>query len=323
MKTGMGLLALAALLSALGSVFMPEVFYATLLFKILFSLIILNMLLCTSIQVIHFDWKMVNANRLVSVKKLGILILHLGIIFMIAGGGLHLIFGKSMTVKLIEGETADISKLITVSKPFAIYLKQFEIQYNEDGSPSQYYSHFQISEGGETRKNISISVNHPITYGNIKIYQQGYGYRVRIRVIAPNQADSESFLAEGETLPVLGTENEVYFYRYIPNYDPKNKLQTKTVRPDNPRVVFCVYQNNELLNVGTTKIGEHIKLDQDSDIVFTEIQSYTVFKIKNDPGLPVTALGSVAFMIGVLMAFLSGGRLQKLNSVSQKEFLEN
>lgn len=228
MKTGLVLLALIALASALGSAIMPEVFFRTLLFKSMLFLITLNMLLCTLNRLIRFKWSSFKntPNPLSNIRQMGILLLHIGIILVIVGAGVYLVLGQSVMLKLAEGETADTSKLFYVSKPFSIHLEKFKIEFNEDGSPSQYYSQVQISEGNETaegnkmKANAAISVNHPLNYAGIKAYQQSYGNKVRIKVTDPTQKYTESSLSEGESIFIPGTEMTVKMYRYIPNFDP-------------------------------------------------------------------------------------------------------
>jgi ResB protein required for cytochrome c biosynthesis len=309
MRTGLLLMALFALAASIGSTVMPDMFFRTILFKSLLALITLSMLSCTLNRLIRFKPRLLmfskHPHKSGSVKQIGILLLHIGIILIITGATVYLVSGQSVTLKLAEGETADISKLIPVGRPFSMRLNQFQIEYNDDGSPSQYYSQVQITEEDGTKQNNSISVNHPLKYAGIKAYQESYGNRVRIRVTDPAQKDTENSLNEGESLPIPGTELAVKIYRYIPNFDPAYGMNSKTLRPDKPRVVFSVYEKDKLLGVGTAQIRENIELNNGIKIFINGIDPYTVLKLKSDPGLPVTTAGGGLLMLGVLMAFLS------------------
>jgi len=311
MKTGLMLLALIALISALGSLVVPEVFFQTLLFRLLLFFLIVNMVLCTLRRVIVFNWRLLKTRRLKFVREFGILLLHAGMILIIVGAGVFLVFGQSVMISLSQGESLDVSKEMKVNKPFSIYLDDFHIEYNNDGSASQYYSQVKVTVEKEIKESAGISVNYPLDYQNIKAYQQSYGYKVRIKVTGPENKGTESLLDEEESLTIPGTDKMVKMYKYIPNYDPEYAMYSKTLRPDNPRIIFSVYEKGELLGVGVAKIGEHIKLDDKFSFVFSTVEPYTVLKLKSDPGLPVTSSGAILFMLGVSMALLAGVRVQK------------
>jgi len=65
-------------------------------------------------------------------------------------------------------------------KPFLLKLDKFEIEFNPDGSPSQYYSYVSILEGNKETEKYRISVNHPLKYMGIKAYQQSFGHLVNV-----------------------------------------------------------------------------------------------------------------------------------------------
>ncbi|MGE5423041.1 MAG: hypothetical protein ACM3QW_07240, partial [Ignavibacteriales bacterium] len=76
----------------------------------------------------------------------------------------------------------------------------------------------------------------------------------------------------------------------------------KSLSPDNPRVIFSVYNDKNLLGIGAAKIGEKIEIDEGSIVKFTAIKPYTVLSAKTDPGLPLTGTGGVMLMLGVCLA---------------------
>ncbi|UWG96757.1 cytochrome c biogenesis protein ResB [Dehalobacter sp. DCM] len=303
MKTGLALLALIGLVSMLGSLIMPEVFYHSPLFKILLALITLNLFFCTINRIIRLKNLFKNKlNFLERVRQIGTLLLHIGIILIVVGGGVYLHYGQSVLSKLSEGETTDVSKLIKVNKPFSIQLEQFRIEYNNDGSASQFDSKVRIVEGDKKQENIWISVNHPFVYEKVKVYQESFGNKISYKINGLSKTDIQGFLNEGDSLSIPETDKTVKLYRYVPNFDENYGMESKTLRPDNPRVMFSVYKKDKLLGIGVAKLGESINLNNGINIVFTGVETYTVLKIKSDPALPVTAAGGILLMLGSFMA---------------------
>ena len=81
-------------------------------------------------------------------------------------------------------------------------------------------------------------------------------------------------------------------------------MNTKTMRPDNPRVVFSVYEDEVLLGIGAAEFGEKVKVDENVYVEFPGVEPFTVLKVKVDPGLPVAFLGGGMFIIGVCLTLL-------------------
>ena len=76
------------------------------------------------------------------------------------------------------------------------------------------------------------------------------------------------------------------------------------MRPDNPRVVFSVYEDEVLLGIGAAEFGEKVKVDENVYVEFPGVEPFTVLKVKVDPGLPVAFLGGGMFIIGVCLTLL-------------------
>lgn len=302
MKTGLVLLVLIGLASALGSAVLPDVFFNTILFKILLLLLLLNMALCTINSMIWFKSRLVKGGQ---TRQAGILLLHAGIVLILAGGTVFAYYGQSGQISIVTGDTVDISKVMAVKTPFLLKLDDFKIEFNPDGSPSQYYSNVTVLEDGDTKRKEVISVNYPLKYREIKAYQQSFGYLIKVKHNNDAGNEIEDLLAEGDSLEITGTKRVVKIYRYFPNFDPAGGMNQTSMKPDNPRVIFSVYENDKLLGLGAAKFGENIEIDNNINIVFAGVEPYTVLKVKSDPGLPISLAGGLMLMIGVSLALLS------------------
>ena len=96
-----------------------------------------------------------------------------------------------------------------------IQLEGFEIELYENSMPSQYLSHVAYINS-KLEQQSTISVNHPLRYEGIKIYQQSYGngqWRPKA-----GQVDSSTVL-EGQILEVADSKWQVKVFKYVPDFD--------------------------------------------------------------------------------------------------------
>lgn len=318
MKIGLVLLGLIGLASALGSGILPDTFFYTFPFRLLLFLLFINMTFCTINQIYRFI-KVISRNRanyLFRFRQLSLLILHLGIVLILIGGTINTYQGESRQVRMLAGDIIDTADLIPTDNPFSIKLNEFKIDFYEDGSPSQYISDIDIIDKKIGSKNYLISVNNPLNYERIKAYQHSYGYMINVE-FEDNQTTHNHLLAEGQLIHFNDTNRVVKIYKYIPNFDARYGMNTKTIRPDNPKIIYSVYENNQMLGAGAADMGEKIQIDDNVFITFNNILPYTVLTIKYDPGLTWATVGGIMLMVGVCLAFYFAGR--KKSKLVKKE----
>lgn len=305
MKTGLIILGMIGLISAIGSALSPDSFFQSTGFKLFLILLLLNMTLCTFNQLIAYfraqSLKEVKQNKNLF-RRIGILTLHAGVVLILLGGTVNAFDGQSLPVRIVQGEVLDISEVINKVKPFQVRLDEFKIEFNDDGSPSQYYSDISIIEGGNVTQQYMISVNNPLNYEGIKAYQHSFGYLVNIKGESNSGWEDQTTLAEGDFWEIQDSDKTVKFFKYIPNFDPNYGLDTKSLRPDNPRVVYSLYEKGKLLKVAAVTFGEQIEIDPENYITFVEVVPFTVLTIKRDPGLFIASVGGLLLMLGSCLA---------------------
>lgn len=306
MKTGLILLAMIGIMSAIGTGLLPDNFYHSFWFKFLLLLLLLNMSTCTINQLARYLTNRLkqNGSKRSSFRPIGLLLLHAGVVLVLIGGTINSFNGQSESLKIVQGDEIDISTVIRKANPFSIKLDEFKIEFNADGSPSQYYSNVSIAEGGSASKPYSISVNNPLEYRGVKAYQSSFGYLVDVRGRSNSGWMENKILEEGGILEITDTDKALMIYKYIPDFDPQFGMASKSLKPDNPRIVYSVYQKGSLLNVGAASFGEEIEIEPDTYVKFSGTKPYTVLTIKRDPGLSLVALGGLMLMLGVCLALV-------------------
>jgi cytochrome c biogenesis protein len=299
MTAGVVLLLLIALISGIGSIVFPDAFFRTTLFKLLLLLLFLNISLCTVNKMLRFVLMLLSKKPGLS-RHSGILLLHAGIIFILAGGTIFASYGQSVKISIASGKTVDAP--LHLDKALSFKLNTFKIALNQDGSPAQFYSDVNVLQEGEIKKRQVISVNHPLQYQGVKAYQESFGYLVKAQTLTSSVKGPQQWLEEGQFIKIPGTKRVVRIYRFFPDFGRTVGMYPTVMSTSNPRIVYSVYENNKLLGVGAAEIGSQIEIDQGQYVVFNGVDPYTVLKLKTDPGLALVLTGSSLFVLGLSMA---------------------
>ncbi len=300
MTAGLILLGLIGLMSGIGSVLSPQSFYQIVYFKILLLLLLFNMALCTVNQLTKYLKK--PKSRRFTVRKIALLILHIGVVLILLGGTIQTFYGEREQIGIIQGQSAQITWLSSSSSPFTIKLDQFSIEYNPDGSPSQFYSDLSLFKGQEQIKEQIISINHPLKYDGTKVYLLNYGYSIDIEAQSTSGWKNRATIWEEETVELPDPNKTIKFVKYIPNYDSRYGLRSKTVRPDNPRIIYSVLEDGKKAKNEVASFDEQIVITPEVSIQFDNLHPYAVFIVKSDPGLPLAASGGIMLMAGACIA---------------------
>ena len=77
-----------------------------------------------------------------------------------------------------EGETRSIGH----GTGYSLTLNRFSDEYNFDGSAKEYTSDLVLLDNGDPVKSESITVNDPLTYRSVSVYQSSFGQTVMLRV---------------------------------------------------------------------------------------------------------------------------------------------
>jgi cytochrome c biogenesis protein len=135
----------------------------------------------------------------------GAYIVHLGLMFLLTGGLLGVVFGYSKYLIVLEGETKPVPRVqvdfspglhwVTVpgtswqlmlpalferkesKEDFQLKLDRFDVQfYPGTTSPKEFRSDVELVRGDKVFDNRSIRVNEPMVLDGARFYQSSYGY---------------------------------------------------------------------------------------------------------------------------------------------------
>ncbi|NSW84260.1 MAG: cytochrome c biogenesis protein ResB [Syntrophothermus sp.] len=299
-RVGLALLIIIGGIAAVAALFSLDGFYHTWFFKLLLALLFLNMLLCTlkRCKVIFSTRKDLRQGNW---RSFGLFFLHAGFLFVLLGGAVYSFWGREAFVSIAEGETASMAQVFGQEKSFNLHLNDFRIDLYPDGSPSQFISRVTIWDRSKRIGTFDISVNHPLKYRGVTVYQERYGWAVRV-AFGNSDGEVQALVKEGEFVNIPGTGYRVLLYRYIPNYDPSYGMESKNLEPANPRVIFSVYEGHERIGVGIARLGEEVSVTEEVNFRFAETVPLSTLKVKSDPGIIFVWAGFVLLLAGIFMA---------------------
>ncbi len=294
LRLGLSFTVLLGVAAALGSA-VREDFYRSPWFAFILAALFGNLFLCTCRRACSFF-----RTRSFGPRQVGVLVFHAGLLLVIAGGFVTVTRGEKGFVTLAEGEAAALEGVVAAGRGLSLRLEDFGISYYSDGSPAQFTSRVAVGNGKRTLVRADISVNHPLSCRGVKVYQYSYRWLAELEVREGGRVRKLE-AAEGEVVPVEGTALRLKVYRYLPNFHPEWGMESKGLRPDNPRFIFSVYRGEERLGVGMAKPGEQVALGAGAAVAFTGVRPVSVFLVKTDPGQPLVLAGGLALTAGALL----------------------
>ncbi|SMD03579.1 cytochrome c biogenesis protein [Desulfocicer vacuolatum DSM 3385] len=112
--------------------------------------------------------------------RLGVYVVHLSILFMLAGAVIGSMLGFKGFVNITEGETTDFIEARKgehkhIPLGFSVRCNDFSVSFYDTGQPEEFKSSLTVIEGGKEVLTRDIVVNDPLRYRGISFYQSSYG----------------------------------------------------------------------------------------------------------------------------------------------------
>ncbi|MDV2995185.1 MAG: Cytochrome c biogenesis protein CcsB [Chroococcidiopsis sp. SAG 2025] len=268
--------------------------------------------------------------------RIGPIIVHIGIVIILAGAIWGAMTGFVAQEMVPSGESFQIRNIIDagplaapqIPKDLALKVNRFWIDYTPTGSINQFYSDISaLDRQGQEVKRKTIFVNEPFRYRGVTFYQTDWGIAaIRIRfnhsptLQLPMAAlntngngrlwgtwiPTKTDLSEGVSLLAKDLQGTLLIY------DAKGQL-VDTLRA----------------GMATTVNGVTLRI--------VEVVGSTGLQIKADPGIPIVYAGFGLLMLGVVMSYVShsqiwalekdghfyvGGRTNRAQVAFEREMLE-
>lgn len=251
---------------------------------------------------------------------------------------------KDTSFTISDGLTrgSPLSRVPKFAKTNQVFVKDFTIDYLPSGQVSQFYSNLSIlDEKGNEVDNKVISVNVPLRYGGVTMYQTDWSMSsMRVTVITKaaaedttNSDNSESgssssssisstsgTISDGDesskreelVLPMANLENKGDFKgkiwgTFLPVSDDadakENKKGISLVARDFQSV--AIYDSKGAF-VGVRRPSSKKPIDVDNiSLIVEEISGATGLELKTDPGVPFVYAGFAGLLVTSFLSLLS------------------
>lgn len=244
--------------------------------------------------------------------RLGTFPFHLALILILVGGIVGATYGfREKVFTIPEGSTRDVGH----GTGLRVQLERFVDTYNEIGAPTSFRSDLVLFDGEREVKRQSITVNHPMTYGNATFYQAAFGPAAVIRatdsagnVLFEDGVEFTYASRSNSTAPAAIVELPVENMRFeliFPNtkLDNAPEIGTTKLLPGQLYVQPRDWRTNE-------KIGEGAVINQGETISangillqFVRERRFTVLQVAYNPGIPILFGAAFLVVFGLVITF--------------------
>lgn len=231
-------------------------------------------------------------------RKIAPLFIHLSILLVLIGISISSCRGYIAQEMIVKGEIFHIQNISNLGS--LSYLPQniigrvnnFWITYDTDGNIQQFFSDLSILDNNyQERYQQTISVNHPLKYHDLTIYQTDWNL-VGMRLLLDDR-----FIVQIPLQKIQNANNELLWSSSLEN---ENQLLisfvVQSLQSENN--IFIYDNNGNLIRV--TNLQSSFEYQQHT-IKILDIMSSTGLQIKQDAGLPFVYQGFLWLMIAVII----------------------
>lgn len=234
---------------------------------------------------------------------------HLAMLLIMAGGTLSATgsFRGSVTVpqglNFVVGDVLGPNGFLsTPTDAFSteVHVNKFYMDYYDSGEVKQFHSDLSLFDiGGKEVMRKTISVNDPLRYGGITIYQTDWSFSA-LQVLKNDEGPFNLAMA-----PLKVNGDKKLFGTFLPLGDV-NSPNVKGISMLGRDLQSIVIYDQEGKFAGVRRPNSKLPIDIDgTKIVIVDAIGSTGLDLKTDPGVPIVYAGFGALMLTTCISFLS------------------
>ncbi len=235
------------------------------------------------------------------IGRLGPILIHLGMILLMIGATYGSLNGKSIEKFLAPGRSIDLLNN-NEEKGLTIELQKFQIERDPQGRAEQYRSIVNIIDPNGNNLSKEISVNHPLRYKGLTLYQADWS----LAAITIEIENSPKLQIPIEAIPALG---ELAWGTIIPTQKDGKDPILLTVESELGPVNF--YDSDGTL-LKTLSINKEVKVKNTLIKIINIIPSSGLL-LKHDPGVPLVYTSFAIILIGGSLSIISTKKIWVLH----------
>ncbi|MGE5675838.1 MAG: cytochrome c biogenesis protein ResB [Mycobacterium leprae] len=240
-------------------------------------------------------------------------ITHIGLLLILIGAMMRAIpgFYLDTSIAIHDGEVS-----VVPTTNWAVRNDQFVMEFYENGQPKSYTTHATVLDGGQEVKKFNITMNYPLQYKWMELYQSSYDMelgKATVAIVEKNGGKTlgtfdinlfnpaDSYAAAGYTLKTLA-----YFSDFTIGQDGKPTSASSKVK--NPGIQFEVTPpSGPAYQTWYFPAYPEMHLDEKAAVTLKTADQQAIWttylKVKKDLGLPVIYLGLIIVSLGVFATF--------------------
>lgn len=266
--------------------------YTSWWFLTLASLLALNLFFCSLHRLRSFT----------NYQEFGSILLHISMLVIFSGALISGLTSQQTYIEIGEGDSYQLKEKNFLA--LKITVQDFDIDYYANHEPKQFTSQLALEDSQGQQIQQAVSVNHPLNFHGMKIYQQNYGFLLMGQVQVGNKTLAFAE-ANGREVLLDAKGNLRLKLLFIPDYDEQgNTLQSITPMLHNPRLVVALLKGEEVLAAQPLAKGETKEL-QGHPVTFDNYRYFTGLQIKKDPGTNVVFCGFALLLLGFVIRYLA------------------
>ena len=254
------------------------------------------------------------------IGRIGPILVHVSMLLILLGAIWGSISGFKAQELIPSGSVASIQHLTGAGDlarahlpTWQIRANRFWIDYAADGRVKQFYSDLSILDQGQEVKRQTISVNHPLSYRGVTLYQADWSIdSIRIRI-----NNSPTF--QIPVVPVRTEAGNKLWGAFVPT-QPDMSQGLTLLLPDLQGTALLYDTEGQWM--GSLRQGMSLALDEVAPqrfpnpltLYLDEVIGATGLQIKSDPGIPAVYLGFGLLMVGVVMSYFSYSQIWALQT---------
>ncbi|KAI4366888.1 hypothetical protein MLD38_022694 [Melastoma candidum] len=241
---------------------------------------------------------------------------HLALLLVMAGGTISAMgsFRGSVTVpqglNFVMGDVLGPSGFLSIptdSFNTEVHVNRFYMDYYDSGEVSQFHTDLSLNDlGGKEVMRKTISVNDPLRYGGITIYQTDWSFSA-LQVL---KDDEGPFNLPMAPLKINGDKKLYGTFLPIGDVDAPNVKGISMLARDLQSIVL--YDQDGKF-AGVRRPSSNLPIDIDgTKIVIVDAIGSTGLELKTDPGVPIVYAGFGSLMLTTCISFLSHSQVWAL-----------
>lgn len=224
---------------------------------------------------------------------------HLGMLLLILAFAAGRVLTKEYVVYGIPGSEQPIG-----DSGYTLAIDDFTIDLREDYTVEQYNAALTVTAPDGGAVSGTASVNHPLPAFGFQLYQDSTGWANYVDITYRGELIGQDLLCTGEytaapTLPELVLLLNAFYPDFVMT---ANGPATATPLLNNPRALYSLFYQNQMLGMDVTAMGTPVTADDYAFVLHDPVQ-YTLIVIRRDPTAWLAAGAALVMLAGILLAF--------------------